>query len=89
MIKVTAAEFQKRFGRFREAAQREPVTVTSHGRESVVLVSAVDFAEYQKLKQERATALRVWEMSEAELAALEAARPPAEAAEYDHELEEV
>ena len=75
MIRVSAAEFRKRFGWFHRAARHEPVTVTSHGRESVVLVSATDFAEYQKLKQEKATALRVWEMSGEEVAALEAAEP--------------
>ncbi len=48
MITVTSAEFQKQFGQFRELAQHEPVTVTSHGRDSVVLISA---AEYSKLKQ--------------------------------------
>lgn len=48
MITVTSAEFQKQFGQFRELAQHEPVTVTSHGRDSVVLLSA---AEYLKLKQ--------------------------------------
>ncbi len=51
MITVTSAEFQKQFGQFRELAQREPVTVTSHGRDSVVLVSAVEYADMLKLKQ--------------------------------------
>ncbi len=48
MITVTSAEFQKQFGQFRELAQHEPITVTNHGRDSVVLVSA---AEYLRLKQ--------------------------------------
>jgi prevent-host-death family protein len=51
-MKVTASEFQRNFGHFKELAQREPVTITSNGRESVVLISAHDHAEYLTLKQE-------------------------------------
>jgi prevent-host-death family protein len=39
MTKVSATEFQNQVGRYIDAAQREPVTVTSHGRDRVVLVS--------------------------------------------------
>jgi len=42
MTTVTASEFQKNFGAYKEKAQREPVIVTSNGRESVVVISAVD-----------------------------------------------
>ena len=31
MVRVTSTEFAKNFGRYREAAQREPVAITSHG----------------------------------------------------------
>ncbi len=48
---VTASEFQKNFGAFKEVAQREPVTVTSNGRESVVLISAAEYVEYLKHKK--------------------------------------
>ena len=48
---VTASEFQKNFGQFKEQAQREAVTVTSNGRESVVLISAAEYAELIKLKK--------------------------------------
>ena len=50
---VTASEFQKNFGAFKEIAQREPVTVTSNGRESVVLISAREYAEYKKYIEAR------------------------------------
>lgn len=53
MPTVTASEFQKNFGAFKEAAQREPVRITSNGRESVVLISAASFAEYQQFKQQK------------------------------------
>ena len=48
MKTVTASEFQKNFGTFKELAQREPVTVTSNGRDSVVLISAAAFAALQE-----------------------------------------
>ncbi len=47
MPTVTAAELQKQFGLYREIARKEPVTVTHHGRESVVLLDA---EEYRRLK---------------------------------------
>lgn len=52
MKTVTASEFQKNFGNFKEVAQREPVTVTSNGRESVVLISAAEYAAYLKHRKE-------------------------------------
>ena len=82
-VTVPAAEFQRRFGLYREVAQREPVAVTSHGRESVVLISA---AEYRRLKAQDRQALYVWEMDEEELAELTKAKPAPEAAEFDREL---
>ncbi len=53
MTTVTASEFQKNFGAFKEAAQREPVKITSNGRESVVLISAASYAEYQEFKKQQ------------------------------------
>lgn len=50
MTTVSTSEFQKNFGHFAEIAQREPVMVTSNGRESVVLLSAAEYAELKKLR---------------------------------------
>lgn len=47
MITITAAEFQKQFGRYRDAALTEPVSITHHGRDSIVMLSA---DEYKRLK---------------------------------------
>ncbi len=44
--KVPATRFQKETGRYLDLAQREPVTVTSHGRDKVVLLSV---PEYERL----------------------------------------
>ena len=51
---VPASEFQKNFGHFKEVAQREPVTVTSNGRESVVLISVTEFARLSRLHEQDA-----------------------------------
>ena len=53
-ISVSAGEFRKSYGRISEAALREPVTITSHGRERLVLLSA---DEYRRLKEKDRQAL--------------------------------
>ncbi len=50
MVAATATEFARRFGRYREAAQREPVAITSHGRVSGYFVSAREYAELERLR---------------------------------------
>ena len=40
---VSTAEFIRHFGRFHDEAQREPVTLTKHGRASVVVLSVETF----------------------------------------------
>jgi prevent-host-death family protein len=85
MVTVTAAAFQKAFGHYGEVAQREEVAITNHGRESLVLVSAV---EYRRLKSlDTREALPASQLSAEELEAIDAATPPAEAAIYSDELE--
>lgn len=67
---VPASEFAKNFGRYREAAQREPVTVTNHDRVTAVLISAQDFEEYQRLKRLSTRSLHVTELTEEALGAI-------------------
>ncbi len=50
MPAVTATEFTRNFGRYREMAQREPVAVTSHDRVTGYFVSAVEFEEFRRAK---------------------------------------
>jgi len=50
MTSVTATEFAKGFGRYKEEAQREPIAITSYGRVSGYFVSAREFAELQRLR---------------------------------------
>lgn len=54
MVKITAAELQNHFGRYRDMAQREPVSVTHHGRESIVVLSAEEYRRLKALDNRRA-----------------------------------
>ena len=83
-LSVTSAEFQKAFGRYREAALRAPVTITNHGRDSLILMG-VD--EYQRLKSRDRVALRVEDLTDAEFTAITEQELPQSLAEFDHELD--
>ena len=54
MVTATSADVQKQFGRFRDIAQREPVTITAHGRESLVMISTEEFKRLKALDTRRA-----------------------------------
>lgn len=85
MVTITSAELQKNFGRYKEAAQREPIRVTSHGRESLVMLSAEEYRRLEALDTRRAyhPADLPPELREA----LEEARAPEETARFDDEVE--
>lgn len=84
-VSVTSAEFQKNFGRYREAAIREAVIITNHGRDSLVLLSA---EEYRRLKKRDREVLHVSELSDEDMQAIMSAEIPEETAAFDHELKE-
>lgn len=50
MVAISATEFAKSFGRYKEEAQREPVAITSYGRVSGYFVSAQEYEELQRLR---------------------------------------
>ncbi|MGH2447690.1 MAG: type II toxin-antitoxin system Phd/YefM family antitoxin [Chloroflexota bacterium] len=83
-VSVTSAEFQRNFGRYRETAIREAVTITNHGRDSLVLLSA---DEYRRLKKRDREVLHVSELSDQDVEAIRTAEIPAETSAFDHELE--
>ncbi|MBK6454431.1 MAG: type II toxin-antitoxin system Phd/YefM family antitoxin [Steroidobacteraceae bacterium] len=64
MVRVTATEFAKNFGRYREEAQREPVAITSHGRTSGYFVSAYEYAELVRLRAFERRVYRIEELPE-------------------------
>jgi PHD/YefM family antitoxin component YafN of YafNO toxin-antitoxin module len=51
MIRVSATEFLKNFSQYKEAVQREPVEVLSHGEASGYFISAAEFAELERLRR--------------------------------------
>ncbi|WP_397421406.1 hypothetical protein [Phenylobacterium sp.] len=81
-VSISSGEFLKAYGRIVETALVEPVSITTHGRERLVLLSAT---EYRRLKAQDKVALYPWELSDSDLRALELSEPPASAAEFDHE----
>lgn len=82
-VTIASGDFLKAYGRISETALREPVSITSHGRERLVLLS-ID--EYRRLKANDRTPLYPWELSDESLRALEVAEPPPEAGDFDHEM---
>jgi prevent-host-death family protein len=81
--RVTASEFQQTFGLLSDKARREPVVITKHGRDSLVILP---FEEWERLKnRDQQVGLTVdlpleWQTAVAE------AEVPAEFAHLDAEL---
>lgn len=51
MPRITATEFQKNVGKYSDIALREPVHITSHGRDRLVVMSAEAY-ESQRPEQD-------------------------------------
>src|SRR5687767_9885834 len=66
---VTAAEVSKNFGAYQDAAVREQVIITKNGRPRTVLMAYEDFVRLSKRDRR---VQRTTELSEAEIAAVEA-----------------
>ena len=81
MREVSATEFTRNFGQYREIAQREPVAVTSHGRATGYFVSAVEYEELQRLKAFGRRSRAVADMTKAEIEQMAAGRM---SPEHDH-----
>lgn len=83
MQRVTSREFQRNFGRFQNEALKAPLSITRNGRERLVILSA---EEYARLKRRDRQAIAVENLSDADIDAILRAEPPAEAAQYEHEM---
>ncbi len=83
MLKVPAGEFQRHIGRYQDLALTQPVAVTRNGRERTVLLSA---DEYHRLKRRDRQVLALADFTDADIAALEAARAPESSKAFDDEL---
>jgi prevent-host-death family protein len=61
MITVTSMQAQNRFGQLLDTVQREPVTITRHGRTAAFMVSPKDMQILQDLKRQNTiAAFDVW-----------------------------
>jgi len=61
MITVTSVEAQNRFGQLLDTAQREPVTITRHGRTAAFIVSPQDMDELINVRSKRSKAVAEFE----------------------------
>jgi prevent-host-death family protein len=81
---ASAAEVARNFGRYKELAQRGPIAVTSHGRDSLVLLSADEYARLKALDDR--IAVFAHELPNDLVHALEHAAVSDEAKAFDLEL---
>ncbi len=85
---VPAKEFARKIGQYQREALVHPVTITTHGQPSLVVLSVT---EYQRLKRRDRQVLDLdklpIEQIDELLEALEAQRPQEGGDEYDSELE--
>ncbi len=61
MISVTSVEAQNGFGKLLDMAQREPVTVTRHGRPAAFIVSPQDMDDLMNVRARRSLAVAALE----------------------------
>ncbi len=85
MVRVSAGECQRQWGRVQDLAIAEPVTITSNGRDRMVLLSA---EEYQRLKRRDRRVMAVDDFTADDIAALEQARASDESRAFNHEISE-
>jgi PHD/YefM family antitoxin component YafN of YafNO toxin-antitoxin module len=71
---ISATEFAKNFGRYRELVQREAIAVTSHERVTGYFVSEAEYKDYLRLKAMASKTYAVEELSEATIRAIAASK---------------
>lgn len=82
-LEIPSEEFEHNFSRYRSAAKHQPVVVLDEGEDAVVLIS---MNEYRRLKRRDREVLRVEDLSDDDIATIEAAEPGPECAQFDHEF---
>ncbi len=82
--RVTASEFQQAFGVLSDKARHEPVVITQHGQDTLVVISAEEWARLSR--RERRVGLTA-DLPDEWLEAVLAAEVPAEYAHLDAELD--
>ncbi|HUZ11702.1 MAG TPA: type II toxin-antitoxin system prevent-host-death family antitoxin [Caulobacteraceae bacterium] len=84
-MRVTTADFIKHYSTLADRALAEPITITKHGRDRLVVVSV---AEYERLKRRARQVFRSSELPDRVLELIARAEVPAEFAGLDDELED-
>jgi hypothetical protein len=84
MVRVSAAELQRQWGRVQDLALTSPVTVTCKGRDRMVLLST---EEYNRLKRRDRQVIGLGEFTDDDLNAIGSVKPSAAASAYNHELD--
>ncbi len=83
ITKVSASEFQQAFGQLSDKARHEPVVITKHGKDSLVVMSA---EEWQRLKRRDRQVGLTAELPDEWIEAVRNAKVPDEFAHLDADL---
>ena len=83
-VTVSAAEFQRNFGRYQDEALLRPVVITRNGRERLVVIST---EEYRRLRRRAREVLRAGDLTDAELDAVAKTEMDPRHEHLDRELE--
>ena len=81
--RVTSSEFQAAFGSLSDKARREPVVITKHGKDSLVVMSAEEWGRLRR--RDRRVGLTA-ELGEEWIEAVRTAKVPDEYAHLDADL---
>ncbi len=82
-VRVTASEFQQSFGALSDKARHEPVVITKHGRDSLVVMPV---EEWERLRRRDRRVGLASELPEEWIEAVRNAKVPDEFAPLDDEL---
>ncbi len=84
-MRVSTADFIKHYSTLADRALAEPVTITKHGRDRLVMMSA---AEYERLKKRDRQVFQSVDLPDSVLELIAAAEVPAEFSHLDAELDD-
>jgi PHD/YefM family antitoxin component YafN of YafNO toxin-antitoxin module len=84
MVRISAGELQRSWGKVQDMAIAEPVTVTCNGRDRMVLLST---EEYHRLKRRDRQVLGLGDFTEADLEAIRKVQPSKTARDFNHEMD--
>lgn len=84
-MRVSTADFIKHYSTLADRALAEPVTITKHGRDRLVVVSA---SEYERLKRRDRQVFQAADLPDSVLELIAQAEVPDEFAHLDDELKD-